>query len=66
MVTTPRGPSLPFATAPFAGTTARLIDQSVPSRPTVALPSPDAPNIVLILLDDVGFAQFGCYGSDIK
>ncbi|MCI0688919.1 MAG: arylsulfatase, partial [Sporichthyaceae bacterium] len=29
--------------------------------------APDnAPNIVFILLDDVGFAHFGCYGSDIE
>jgi len=26
---------------------------------------PDAPNIVVIVLDDVGYAQLGCYGSDI-
>lgn len=25
-----------------------------------------APNVVVILLDDLGFAQFGCYGSDIR
>ena len=24
------------------------------------------PNIVLIVLDDVGYAEFGCYGSDIE
>lgn len=24
------------------------------------------PNVVYILLDDVGYAQFGCYGSDIE
>ena len=24
-----------------------------------------APNVVVVLLDDVGYAQFGCYGSDI-
>lgn len=24
-----------------------------------------APNVVMVLLDDLGFAQFGCYGSDI-
>jgi arylsulfatase A-like enzyme len=26
---------------------------------------PDSPNIVLIVLDDLGFAQLGCFGSDI-
>jgi arylsulfatase len=28
-------------------------------------PGTDAPNVVVVLLDDTGFAQFGCYGSDI-
>lgn len=27
---------------------------------------PDAPNVVMIVLDDLGYAQFGCYGSDIR
>ena len=26
---------------------------------------PGAPNVVVVVLDDVGFAQLGCYGSDI-
>jgi arylsulfatase A-like enzyme len=25
-----------------------------------------APNVVVVLLDDTGYAQFGCYGSDIE
>ncbi|CAJ1505302.1 arylsulfatase [[Mycobacterium] holstebronense] len=29
-------------------------------------PPQDAPNVVVVLLDDLGFAQFGCYGSDIS
>lgn len=33
-----------------------------PSRPT---PPEAAPNVLLIVLDDVGFAQLGCYGSDL-
>ena len=28
-------------------------------------PGPDAPNVVLVVLDDVGFAQLGCFGSGI-
>ena len=28
-------------------------------------PGPDAPNVVVVLLDDTGFSQIGCYGSDI-
>jgi arylsulfatase A-like enzyme len=28
-------------------------------------PGEDAPNVVVILLDDTGFAQLGCYGSTI-
>ncbi len=26
----------------------------------------DAPNVVIIVLDDLGFAQLGCYGSDLE
>lgn len=28
-------------------------------------PNDSAPNVVVVLLDDTGYAQFGCYGSDI-
>jgi arylsulfatase A-like enzyme len=30
-----------------------------------AKPPPGAPNVVLVVLDDVGFAHLGCYGSTI-
>ncbi len=29
-------------------------------------PPQDSPNVVVVVLDDVGFAQLGCYGSDIE
>ena len=29
------------------------------------VPPEGAPNVVIVLLDDVGYAQFGAYGSDI-
>jgi arylsulfatase A-like enzyme len=32
--------------------------------PTPSAPD-GAPNVVLVVLDDVGFAQLGCYGSDL-
>ncbi|HEY2508458.1 MAG TPA: arylsulfatase [Streptosporangiaceae bacterium] len=34
--------------------------------PPEPAPPPQAPNVVLIVLDDVGYAQLGCYGSDIE
>ena len=32
---------------------------------SVARPPAGAPNVVVIVLDDLGFAQLGCFGSDI-
>jgi arylsulfatase len=38
---------------------------STPWWPPVAEPPDGAPNVLVIVLDDVGYAQLGCYGSDI-
>ncbi len=39
---------------------------SEPWWPPVPSPPEGAPNVLLVVLDDVGFAQLGCYGSDIE
>ncbi|MGI8793938.1 MAG: arylsulfatase [Acidimicrobiales bacterium] len=49
----------------FEGAIGRTIQDSTPWFDEAPHPGKDAPNVVVILLDDTGFAQFGCYGSDI-
>lgn len=43
--------------------TTDLPDPQWESRPA---PPADAPNVVVMVLDDTGFAQLGCFGSDIE
>ena len=50
---------------PFDGVIARTEAESTPSWPVPPHPGPDAPNIVVILLDDTGFSHFGCFGSEL-
>src|SRR5665213_1134510 len=49
----------------FGGRISRDWRDSEPWWPPEPTPPDGAPNVVLIVLDDVGFAQLGCYGSDI-
>ncbi len=39
---------------------------SEPWWPPMPTPPDGAPNVIVVVLDDVGFAQLGCYGSDIE
>ncbi|MEM7139397.1 MAG: arylsulfatase [Actinomycetota bacterium] len=48
------------------GTIGTTIADSTPHFIEPPHPGEDAPNVVIILFDDLGFSQFGCYGSDIS
>ena len=64
------------ATAPYitpaavpAGTAARVRESFRDSRPSYSsepTAPQGAPNIITIVMDDVGFADLGCYGSEIR
>jgi arylsulfatase A-like enzyme len=49
----------------FEGRIAPYHHDAEPWWPPEPRPPAGAPNVLLVVLDDVGFAQLGCYGSDI-
>jgi len=51
---------------PFEGSIGKTHAESTPWWPTPRHPGDDAPNVVIMLLDDTGFAQLGCFGSEMS
>lgn len=51
--------------AEFGGHVGRTVRDSVPWWPAPVRPAPGSPNVVLILLDDMGFSDVGAFGSEI-
>jgi len=54
-----------MAERPFEGRIGRDWRDSEPWWPPSPEPPEGAPNVVMVVLDDVGYAQLGCYGSNI-
>jgi len=59
---------LPPVLAKFSGKVGKTYKESTPDfGPATPLSAPEgAPNILVIVLDDVGFGQLGCYGGPIE
>ncbi len=51
---------------PFTGSIGRTAGESTAAWPVSPKARAGAPNVLVLLLDDVGFAQLGCFGSDIR
>lgn len=61
----PTGPALPRPTPGFEGTIGRLVGDSQPSARGLDTPPGGAPNIVVVLLDDVGFGTCSTFGGPV-
>ncbi len=66
-----REATAPYVTPPAvrSGEDARIRESFRDSRPSYFEPTKapaQAPNIVVIVLDDVGFSDLGCYGGEIR
>lgn len=53
-------------TATFQGRIGRTPEDSVSWWPEPDAATPGSPNVIYVVLDDVGFADLGCYGSKIR
>ncbi len=54
-----------MAADPFPGRIGLTVKDSTPWWPEAAKAPKGAPNILVVLFDDVAFSDFGCYGSPI-
>lgn len=50
----------------FPGVIGRTVDQSSPAWPQAERAKEGIPNVLFIVLDDLGFGQLGCYGAPIN
>jgi arylsulfatase len=59
------GPQLPKPEPPFTGKIGRTVKESKPDFPKAVTAPPGAPNVLLIMTDDVGFGAASTWGGPI-
>ena len=59
------GPALPRPTPAFDGEITRLITEAKPRRLTTEGAPAGAPNVLVVMLDDVGFGSFSTFGGPV-
>jgi len=47
----------------FPGTIGRTTDESTPAWPTPPRAREGSPNVLIVVLDDVGYGQLSCFGG---
>ena len=57
---------LPRPTEPFTGQVERLITDAKARRLEAPAPPDNAPNVLLVMLDDVGFGSFSTFGGPVE
>lgn len=56
---------LPHPEPPFTGAINPMAKDSTPSKPAITYPPEGAPNVVVVLLDDVGFGTASTFGGPV-
>ena len=56
---------LPKPSEPFNGEIGRLYGEASPRKLNLNQPAKGKPNVLLVMLDDVGFGSFSAFGGEI-
>jgi arylsulfatase len=62
---TPHSPETDATEGGFAGRIGKTLADSIPHWNTPVRALHDSPNVIVILMDDMGFSDLGCFGGEI-
>ena len=65
-MTNAHNPPVAETPEPFAGLIGRTLADSMPHWPAPLRAPAGSPNVIVILLDDLGYSDFGCFGGEIQ